>query len=43
MILPEKKLFERGEKYYFENMGIRNVITGVQATGQSDAFGELGL
>ena len=23
-----KKLFERGEKYYFENMGIRNVITG---------------
>ena len=23
-----KKLFERGEKYYFENMGIRNIITG---------------
>ena len=23
-----KRLFERGEKYYFENMGIRNVITG---------------
>ena len=23
-----KKIFERGEKYYFENMGIRNVITG---------------
>jgi len=23
-----KKLFERGEKYYFENMGIRNAIAG---------------
>lgn len=23
-----KKIFERGEKYYFENMGIRNVIAG---------------
>jgi predicted AAA+ superfamily ATPase len=23
-----KKLFERGEKYYFENMGIRNIIAG---------------
>ncbi|MDD2280246.1 MAG: ATP-binding protein [Bacteroidales bacterium] len=23
-----KRLFERGEKYYFENMGIRNVIAG---------------
>lgn len=23
-----KKVFERGEKYYFENMGIRNVIAG---------------
>jgi predicted AAA+ superfamily ATPase len=23
-----KKLFERGEKYYFENMGIRNTIAG---------------
>lgn len=23
-----KKLFERGEKYFFENMGIRNAITG---------------
>lgn len=23
-----KKLFERGEKYYFENLGIRNVIAG---------------
>jgi len=23
-----KKLFERGEKYYFENLGIRNAITG---------------
>ena len=23
-----KRLFERGEKYYFENMGIRNVISG---------------
>ena len=23
-----KKLFERGEKYFFENMGIRNVIAG---------------
>lgn len=23
-----KRLFERGEKYYFEDMGIRNVITG---------------
>jgi predicted AAA+ superfamily ATPase len=23
-----KKLFERGEKYYFEDMGIRNVIAG---------------
>lgn len=23
-----KKVFERGEKYYFENLGIRNIITG---------------
>lgn len=23
-----KKLFERGEKYYFENMGIRNAVAG---------------
>ena len=23
-----KKLFERGEKYFFENMGIRNAVTG---------------
>jgi predicted AAA+ superfamily ATPase len=23
-----KKVFERGEKYYFENLGIRNAITG---------------
>lgn len=23
-----KRLFERGEKYYFENMGIRNVVAG---------------
>ena len=23
-----KKVFERGEKYYFENMGIRNIIAG---------------
>ena len=23
-----KKMFERGEKYYFENMGIRNMIAG---------------
>ena len=23
-----RRLFERGEKYYFENMGIRNVIAG---------------
>jgi len=23
-----KRLFERGEKYYFENMGIRNIIAG---------------
>ena len=23
-----KRLFERGEKYYFENLGIRNVISG---------------
>ena len=23
-----KRLFERGDKYYFENMGIRNVISG---------------
>ncbi len=23
-----KKFFERGEKYYFENMGIRNAVTG---------------
>ncbi|WP_080903130.1 ATP-binding protein [Parabacteroides sp. Marseille-P3160] len=26
--IASKKLFERGEKYYFENMGIRNVIAG---------------
>lgn len=26
--IPGKRLFERGEKYYFENMGIRNVIAG---------------
>jgi len=23
-----KRLFERGEKYYFENMGIRNIVAG---------------
>ena len=23
-----KRLFERGEKYYFEDLGIRNVIAG---------------
>lgn len=26
--IVRKKIFERGEKYYFENMGIRNVIAG---------------
>jgi len=26
--IARKRLFERGEKYYFENMGIRNVLSG---------------
>jgi predicted AAA+ superfamily ATPase len=26
-----KKVFERGEKYYFENLGIRNVIAGYKS------------
>jgi predicted AAA+ superfamily ATPase len=26
-----KKIFERGEKYYFENMGIRNVVAGYKS------------
>lgn len=26
-----KKFFERGEKYFFENMGIRNVVVGYKA------------
>lgn len=26
--IARKKVFERGEKYYFENIGIRNVIAG---------------
>jgi predicted AAA+ superfamily ATPase len=30
-----KKLFERGEKYYFENMGIRNIIAGYKPQGRA--------
>lgn len=26
--IVSKKVFERGEKYYFENMGIRNIVAG---------------
>ncbi len=30
-----KKIFERGEKYFFENMGIRNAVTGYKTQDRS--------
>ncbi|MFI3320089.1 MAG: ATP-binding protein [Rikenellaceae bacterium] len=30
-----KRLFERGEKYFFENMGIRNVVSGYSAADRA--------
>lgn len=30
--LTGKRIFEIGEKYYFENMGIRNIVTGYRLT-----------
>jgi predicted AAA+ superfamily ATPase len=36
-----KKLFERGEKYYFENLGIRNVIAGYKRQDRARRFENL--
>jgi len=36
-----KKLFERGEKYYFENLGIRNVIAGYKWQDRARRFENL--
>lgn len=33
-----KKLFERGEKYFFENMGIRNAIAGYKPQDRAKRF-----
>ena len=33
-----KRLFERGEKYYFENLGIRNVIAGYKVDDRASVL-----